>query len=254
MEVFIPQPEIDLTKETFRKDILSLLQKSVDKLPVHADLPRLGHKIQIISDGNDVFNLMKTNNTPEEVPPTVMLLDLLNALSKLFGASDSFIQQMDGEFSARFPKTGNYDLSRALMDFLQEFLLKFPAEDPEYDTSRKLMQILKCCTQALVAPSVIRLKRSFAQYPYKDVRGQWIIVIEFDSKNNNLQVKHQKNEKSFEDNSFHFQWAFSMDFDLEMKELRDLSCRIESLHFGPTDSEVRKKIVRHIASPFLVPL
>ena len=44
--------------------------------------------------------------------------------------------------------------------------------------NNRVMGVLKCCNQSVLAPAVLRLKSSIGSaFPYKDIRGGWRIFV-----------------------------------------------------------------------------
>jgi len=232
--------KVDLSSDTLKKELLDLISRPLNKLPVHADLPRLCHKIQIFIDGEEAWNPLK-ENFPSDYPTSNMIWNILFELSKAFGTKEEDIVRLRKEFEILFPQNKDFDYSRALLDLLQNVV----GEDS------KMISLLKCCSQSMVAASVIRLKRSFGStYPFKDVRGEWRISIEIDSIKG-IRIVHRKRERSFEEDSFQFQWSFTMEFDRKLDTLNHAVCRIDTLNFGKIDDSKRKEDVNKIAGPFL---
>merc|ERR1712137_653922 len=66
-----------------------------------------------------------------------------------------------------------------------------------YTDDSRVIRILKVCNQSLLAPTVVRMKESIGtKYPYKDQRGQWVIVIRKEKES--VTVTHTKKEQSWE--------------------------------------------------------
>ena len=76
------------------------------------------------------------------------------------------------------------------------------------------------------------------EWPYKDQRGQWIIVIQRDG--DNYTVTHTKKEISWEDTKlydtqhFQFTWSLRMEFDSRIEEMTSVSVRIDEMEFPDT--------------------
>lgn len=99
----------------------------------------------------------------------------------------------------------------------------------------------------MLAPTVIRMKdRISSTWPYKDQRGEWIILIQKE-KDNSVSVTHKRKEVSYEstklydEQHFQFSWELKMNFDNEIKEMQKVSVCVTGMTFVDTVTKDRKK-------------
>ena len=97
------------------------------------------------------------------------------------------------------------------------------------------------------------MKEVSIEWPYKDQRGQWNILINFGT--DRISVSHVKQEISYESASqydsrhFEFTWELRMEFDLEVRELLDACIYLKSFEFVPTvPHDTRQKIISQFNS------
>jgi len=110
------------------------------------------------------------------------------------------------------------------------------------------VNVLKACTQSIVAPAVLSLKSSInTSFPYKDIQGSWSIQIKIDD---GVTISHSKWEQSFEEESFKFNWRMVICFDKEMNELKEAHLEITQVEFGQNDSDAKRNQLLKIFHPF----
>ena len=97
------------------------------------------------------------------------------------------------------------------------------------------------------------MKEVSSQWPYKDQRGQWNVIINFGT--DRISVSHVKHEVSYENTNqfdsrhFSFSWELRMEFDLEVLELLDACIYLKTFEFVPTvPRETRQDILQQFSS------
>lgn len=99
-----------------------------------------------------------------------------------------------------------------------------------------IVPILKSMTQEVVAPFIVPLKMMLYEVaPFKDVRGEWYIIIDY-SNPSHVSVSHRKKEQSMYNEpskSYTFEWSLKIQFKTDDFYLMDIDFFITNLEFGP---------------------
>lgn len=95
----------------------------------------------------------------------------------------------------------------------------------------------------------MNLKAAFSkeQIRFKDVRGSWSIDIFFE--NDIIRVSHNKKEQSY-DETFDFEWKFSIEFDREMSQLLKTEFGLERVNWGNVTQETRTTVRKVVKETF----
>ncbi|GAM28685.1 hypothetical protein SAMD00019534_118610 [Acytostelium subglobosum LB1] len=214
-------PARDLVEDTKR-----IWLRPFASQPVGVDLPRLASCISIFKDNSSTEDLAEKGN------PKKTVYDVLQGLRQFFAPEftldDEFIQKYDA-----IPR--NEDSTFRTNDLVAYLSTEF--QEP-------ILNILKVCSQAIIAPSVIELRLSICPKPMFKDAGGWTIKVSRDSENN-VVVSHCKKQQQMdlrkEEEYFEFVWELQMVFDSEATLLKHVALSIVELNFGEKTTPERKQ-------------
>lgn len=133
------------------------------------------------------------SETPVTIRQTQVVSNIITSLAEVTESSElvsTMYTKVDSYFDSSNPRI---DVGKRVLEFLVEVV----------GDDKKMIRILKACTQSIIAPAVVRLKSVMVrQFPYKDVRNGWRINIDINT--DQVVVIHRKWERSFEDDRYFF--------------------------------------------------
>mmetsp|Transcript_16381 Transcript_16381/g.20956 ORF Transcript_16381/g.20956 Transcript_16381/m.20956 type:complete len:289 (-) Transcript_16381:119-985(-) len=229
-------PVIDCSRASLEEDMENTRARPIVKLPISVDLPRLARKTiiydgdSLLFDGTDPANEHLGSNEAEN--RTKLIQGVWSSVAKLVDEERECIGDLCDALRGG-------DVAAQLGNFMGN----------NYTDDSRVIRILKVCNQSLLAPTVVRMKESIGiKYPYKDQRGQWIIVIR--KEHENITVTHTKKEQSWESLSdfalqhFEYTWSLRIELDITGENLLSVTVTIDDIQFEDTvPHETRNKIV-----------
>jgi len=171
---------------------LVLWQRNLLRVPVHKDLVRLSKNL-IIVDSNDhlvlffflllfllqfspvhllffsSFFFSQLYSDPEQkLTGPASVRNILQVLAK--SLQDAPVLKACAKLNEFIKETGD----------VGEHLLKF-FQLPEFAANGPVVKVLKCISQEMIYPAVQTLRNMlYEKYPYKDVKGTWIVKVTID--------------------------------------------------------------------------
>lgn len=164
------------------------LQLSLKNLSVSSDIPRLAPRTNIFNPSNEIiFKSLETRDEIEKsikniklskqfilvlassinMPTKEKLVSLINEKYQLI---NSFLCLTFFRFYEYVPLEYQGDIKDRFSKFLSEIIEPY----------NEISSILKCCNQAIVAPSIISLKMGLiGKINYKDHKNFWDLQIKF---------------------------------------------------------------------------
>ncbi|GAM29168.1 hypothetical protein SAMD00019534_123440 [Acytostelium subglobosum LB1] len=235
----------DLAQVTWQENIAKTFAKPLAQTSTGIDLPRLACFFtigqQAINTGSKVTDihavvqsLAKLMLNDSDVPtPETPLAEHLDRLDKSY---QTYIP---------FTTPGDADVKRDLLRYLEEVV----------GAESKVVNALKCCNQAIIAPAVIELTLKIAKsLQFMDAQGGWRIEVER-NETNNIVVRHRKRQKSRStDNKeqYEFEWSLSLMLDDTCKSIASSDIKIQSITLSPETSEAVKEQLKSTLSPYFI--
>lgn len=180
-------------------DSQNIWSRNLSDLSVHMDLPRLGPRITLFHEDEEVIFSQPTDSKMERIKL------LLIEIAKLAHEDDQLISDLETKFYDHINKEGAGDASQQLSHYLTAVIPK----------DSKIERVLKLCHQKMVFPAFYCIKtKIFDKLPFKDYRGTWDVKIVF--LNDNVLVQHSKIQVSKdmpaagEDEEFKFRWCLNL--------------------------------------------
>eukprot|EP01113_Clastostelium_recurvatum_P035561 TRINITY_DN4975_c0_g1_i2.p1 TRINITY_DN4975_c0_g1~~TRINITY_DN4975_c0_g1_i2.p1 ORF type:complete len:726 (+),score=190.10 TRINITY_DN4975_c0_g1_i2:219-2180(+) len=210
----------------FRADTRKIWERTVDKLPVASDVPRLAS-----------FTEVAGQRLPGPDEPKQSVLAVLLALrGLLYGqGGDLTDEKLTQLFTARIPDaTDQTTFPKQFPKLLLEDLTE----------SNQIVRVLKAIHQAIIAPSVIELRMSICpKLPFKDTPGGWHVRV-FRRPDGQVEVQHARRQehmdKRKEEEYLEFTWVLSMVFDAEVSAMNEVRLEIRDLVYGPATTDAKK--------------
>mmetsp|Transcript_40864 Transcript_40864/g.102916 ORF Transcript_40864/g.102916 Transcript_40864/m.102916 type:complete len:330 (-) Transcript_40864:183-1172(-) len=274
---------IDTSNDALMIDVTEKWEKRVEDLPVSVDLPRLARKMVIYDSSNTVILDGGWLDLPPEelarvqcaVPTPTTRFQLVRAILLLLArelepSSEGVIAEKFHSLHLEEPHFGG-DISGFLGVFLRTHL----------GNDSHIVRVLKVCNQSVIAPAVLRLKKTIAsKYPFKDVRGAWRIHLHIRSRDE-VVVRHMKREMSWEagftilstaampmdgpgsggsgtaqqqqQEDFQFGWCLEVVLGRELAFLSSVRLWIDSFSFSKTLPGWKRADVLKVAAPYHPP-
>eukprot|EP01119_Soliformovum_irregulare_P023999 TRINITY_DN850_c0_g1_i1.p1 TRINITY_DN850_c0_g1~~TRINITY_DN850_c0_g1_i1.p1 ORF type:complete len:436 (+),score=55.98 TRINITY_DN850_c0_g1_i1:100-1407(+) len=225
-------PAMGSTMEAFREDLKKKWAKPLSDLPVHIDLPRLVHGVNLYQNGVLVWppDTIDDSELEEEKRERLVIyfLAMLATILETPELADTILER-----SEEFFDSPNIDVSRRLQKFLLEIINDYP----------RICGVLKTVNQSIVSGAVLQLKyRIGNKFPYQDVNRAWTVDIHINSCH--VTITHNKWERSTTENSFRFRWRLNLEFDANLEVMEDVNLSIVNISYGIADDPVRKNAVR----------
>ncbi|EGC32027.1 hypothetical protein DICPUDRAFT_4417, partial [Dictyostelium purpureum] len=263
--------------EDWRIKISKTFNKTLITSSVGIDLPRLASSFTFKSaDGID--NPINHGNKIQDIFNVLLsLAKIQDQDSNIDDATPLLEDSVKEKFSQYIPMSTDPD-----SDFKRE-LLKFLDEVCGSDNS-KLVRILKCCNQAIIAPVIIEITLNIAKgIPFMDAGGWRILISQYINNNNNnvtLENENDKKDVSKEDSSseskqqqlfirhykkqrsrsaqskdfFEFEWFIQLNLDQECKNIKSFDLKISSLVFSTdTTPSIRDSLLESFKNYLLSP-
>jgi len=221
---------LDETRRIWQRDVFSL--------PIASDLPRFARKLEVHINGRVVYP--SGSYSADQLETSVLIENFLSCLITEIEGVDRATNIL--EF---FKATGEHPLPSRLAKLLQECSQDIP----------KTCNILKMCTQSIVAPAYMRIRVALEKSaPFKDVPNGWKILISFEK--DSVRVMHTKIQQNRSDEpQFTFEWRLLLELDVNMNNLCHVSFGILNEHSTFSEllsSEKREEIRRAFVSVSLI--
>jgi len=230
----------DWRESQWRSDMASIWGKPIEQLPVHTDIPRLGTKVTILSNGENLTEAITSRNPkrPEQVK------SLLMALANALGETD-VAQKIESHFFDHINPDGEGDMSQQLLSFLHDHLS---------ETSRT-NAVLRCCHQKLIFPGFYAIKHHiYNTLPFKDQRGTWEVCVDIRA-NRPVVVRHSKRQQPISDTrepahqtpeqEFTFQWELYIVLNDTFTALDRVGLKLLQVDVGTWVSSERADTIRN---------
>lgn len=231
--------EFDPTK--WIDDIDKIWRRKLSDLPVHMDIPRLGHKIRLIKDGEAVAFAEESDPKPE------IVRKLFVALATALEESEEFLKSIDDHFYEVVKREGTGDISQQLSSFLQTYV----APDSRFE------RVLKLCHQKMVFPAFYYLKHRISGLVFKDARGTWDLTVSLLEGGKQIRVEHSKCQVprdvlAGEQEEYSFRWTLAVLISgPDLDQLESCTIHIKEISTRPDLPESRVSTIREaITSQF----
>lgn len=127
------------------------------------DLPRLGHKIQVFVEGEQVEVKLKEGDTKSKMVYSVLL-----AIADASQEPEETIHYIRTRYDEFVKADGSGDTSQQLKSFLTEVV--------PHDS--RLDHVLSLCHQKIVFPAFYSIKTKLQDHlEFKDKRGSWVLQV-----------------------------------------------------------------------------
>jgi len=224
--------EINKIASSWQHDTLKIWARSFDQLAIHTDMPRLAHKMEVVTVNGREDDLQITETmTQEEV--------IYYVFCKLAGALESEEQlELIKEKYKDYVK-GSGDISQQILKFLGDVI----------NDNSKMMKVLKACHQKILLPGYYFIKSQiYENYPFKDFRGSWGIKIVVN--NEEVTVTHKKRQQSNSETDgspdFEFDWELRIIFDRAVQRIQYISAKVISTLVNDKLSDEKKQHIHSI--------
>eukprot|EP01112_Ceratiomyxa_fruticulosa_P022515 TRINITY_DN826_c1_g1_i1.p1 TRINITY_DN826_c1_g1~~TRINITY_DN826_c1_g1_i1.p1 ORF type:complete len:313 (-),score=59.18 TRINITY_DN826_c1_g1_i1:419-1357(-) len=226
--------QLDKVARNWKQDTDAIWKRRYDVLAIHTDIPRLGHKIQVIDNcGGPPLptQLLEIQNDGEVSEKGDVVYQLFLRLS-YFLEGELKAQKIASSYTRYIKKTG--DMSQQMLSFLGEII----------DDQSITMKILKVCHQKILLPGYYTLKSQIhPDLPFRDARGSWRIIITINP--DEITVVHRKRQQSTSANTegapdFEFEWVLTITFDKELNSMQDCSVRVCDITIRNDIDEIKK--------------
>mmetsp|Transcript_16608 Transcript_16608/g.27229 ORF Transcript_16608/g.27229 Transcript_16608/m.27229 type:complete len:286 (+) Transcript_16608:171-1028(+) len=228
-------------------DSQNIWSRNLSDLSVHMDLPRLGPRITLFHEDNEINFSQPTDTKMERIKL------LLIEIAKMAHEDDQLISDLETKFYDHINKDGAGDASQQLSHYLTAIIPK----------DSKIERVLKLCHQKMVFPAFYCIKaKIFDKLPFKDYRGSWDVKIVF--LNDNVLVQHSKIQVSKdtpapgEEEEFKFRWCLNLSIsgdDLGTFDEPKISITYAETRRTlplPRTNEIKDLLYAHFPSPTLL--
>lgn len=218
-----------LNLDNLMEEVREKWSRSLDKLPVFIDFPRIFSKIKCWTKDLELMelNYRQLEKKSSEID-FVFLKDLLETFATQLNEMDEWFLIHDN-FDEHFKSVGDFS------NQIRTFLFKYLKEDS------RIWKLLKALCMSVIAPPYIAIKHRFQekfQTAIKDDAGTWSISIIFDT--SQIVVVHSKRAKE-ESNLFSFSWHLQLRFSNLMTSLDDVLLTLTDLKWNNQASDSSSK-------------
>ncbi|GAM28806.1 hypothetical protein SAMD00019534_119820 [Acytostelium subglobosum LB1] len=247
---------LNLVAINWKCNTVGIWKRNHDKLAIHTDVPRLGHKIDIIDKLHRLDKLsfqsvtsISLNNLREGESPTYTT-ELSGAAAASSNGADKFTaattltsagistaqvlkkeevvlqvllalaQLLDGPEKRQQINDQYTTYIKGVGDISQQLLSLLTNVVGE---ESRMMQLLKVCHQKIILPAYYFIKANiYEEMPFRDKRGSWRMSMVFEE-DGSIAAIHSKRQQSTvgpdADPEFEFEWTLSIIFDRDMQIL-----------------------------------
>jgi len=228
-------------------DSQAIWSRNLKDLSVHMDLPRLGPRITLFKEDEEVLFSQESDSKMERIKL------LLVSIAKLCNEDSQLVTDIENKFYDHINSDGAGDPSQQLSNFLTAVIPK----------DSKIERVLKLCHQKMVFPAFYCIKtKIFDKLPFKDYRGTWDVKIVFLP--SNALVQHSKVQVSKdppapgEEEEYKFRWCLNLsisgdDFGtFDEPKISIVSAETRRTLPLPRTNEIKDLLFQHFPSPTLL--
>jgi len=224
--------EINKIASAWQYDTLKIWARSFDQLAIHTDMPRLAHKMEVVTVNAREDDVQITATMTQEEYIYYVFCKLAGALE-----SEEQLELIKGKYKEYIKGTG--DISQQILKFLADVI----------NDNSKLMKVLKACHQKILLPGYYFIKSQiYEHYPFKDFRGSWSIKIVVDT--DEVTVTHKKRQQSNSETDgapdFEFDWELKISFDKNIQRIQRISAKVVNTLVNEKLSDEKKQHIHSI--------